>query len=75
MFAVIRNPIALGYYGLFSGLVESRHRTAAAAHKAIGKLNKACQRANGMHTFLDLKAVEISTDYGAMASGTFAARP
>ena len=74
MFAVIRNPIAL-HSGVFTGTVESRHRTAGAAHKAIGKLNRACQRANGIHAFLDLKAVEIDADYGATVRGTFAARP
>ena len=74
MFAVIRNPIATAP-GVYTGTVESRHRTAAAAHKAIGKLNRACQRANGPRTFLDLKAVEIDADNGTYARGTFAARP
>ena len=73
MFAIIRNPIVL-HSGVFTGTVESRHRSAEAAHKAIGKLNRACQRANGMHTFLDLKAVEIATDYGATVRGTLVAR-
>jgi hypothetical protein len=70
MFAVIRNPIRITGTGTLSGKIESRHRTVEAARKAAARMQRACRRANGAATYLDLAVIEVAWSNSDTARGT-----
>jgi len=69
MYAVIRNATRYTGTQTFAGHVESRHDSLEDALRAEARSQRACTRANGPHTWLDLRVIEIEWDGGEAARG------